>query len=120
MGSVSQRRPGKAKRGTCAEVALYQLRAQFGFLIPPDAVEEILTNPPVTAEAFVDAVLIAEGRNPELMLKQERRPLLEIVTDWVYDDGHGRGSMSDLPRFPPAGSPTSTLYSLLGPGSVAA
>jgi hypothetical protein len=69
-------------------------------LHPPDAEDAILANPPSDADAFVDAVLLAEGRNPDLILREDRRPLLEIVTDWLYDDGRGRGSMSDLPRFP--------------------
>jgi len=34
------------------------------------------------------------------MEKATRRELVAIVTDWVYDDGHGRGTLSGLPRFP--------------------
>jgi hypothetical protein len=97
---VTRLGPKRRTGGSCADAALSELCIQFGYCIPPEAADAMLANPPPDADAFVDAVLVAEERDPNLIPKEERRPLLEIVTDWLYDDGHGRGSMSDLPRFP--------------------
>jgi hypothetical protein len=97
---MSKLHPSKRRRGSRAEAALSELCIRLGYCIPPAEQEAILANPPPDAEAFVDAVLIAEEHDPNLVLKEQRRPMLEIVTNWLYDDGHGRGSMSDLPRFP--------------------
>jgi len=98
---MGRRRPGKTKRGSRAEVALSELCVRFGYCIPPDAAEAILANPPADAEAFVDAVLVAEGRDPWLVSSDDRRPMIETVSDWMYG-GHGRGSMSGLPLYPAA------------------
>ncbi len=71
-----------------AERALSELCSELGYcdcLYPP-AKEGILANLPPDAEAFVDAVLVAEGRDPNLVLKEDKRPMLEIVKKWgVYD-----------------------------------
>ena len=101
LRTMSRRRPSKAKRGSRAEVALSELCVRFGYCIPPDAAEAILANPPADAEALVDAVLLAEGRDPGTVSSDERRPLVETVSDWMYD-GHGRGSVSGLPLYPAA------------------
>ena len=73
------------------------------YCLPPDAAAAILANPPADAEAFVDAVLVAEGCDPGLVSSDERRPLLETVNDWLFDDGDGRGTMSGLPLYPSTG-----------------
>jgi len=99
---MSKRHPAKnPKRASRAEGALGELCAKLGYCLPPDDQEAILSNPPPDADAFVDAVLIAEGRDPNLMTKQERRPMLDIVGEWaVYDDARGVGSTSNRLRFP--------------------
>ena len=63
-GLMSRRRPSKTKRGSRAEVGTLRAMRSVRVLHTPDAAEAILTNPPADAEAFVDAVLIAEGRDP--------------------------------------------------------
>ena len=98
---MSRRRPSKTKRGSRAEVALTELCARFGYCIPPDAAEAILANPPADAEAFVDAVVVAEGRDPVMVSSDERGPMLETVNDWMFD-GCGRGTVSGLPLYPAA------------------
>jgi hypothetical protein len=86
-----------------AELALEDLCTELGYcdcLYPP-AKEAILANPPPDAEAFVDAVLLAEERDPTYVLKQDRRPMLEIVDKReVYGSDYDRGSGSTRPRFP--------------------
>jgi hypothetical protein len=91
----------QTKQASRAELALSELCSKLGYCecVYPPAKEQILGNPPPDAEAFVDAVLIAEGRDPNLILKQDKRPMLEIVKKWaVYDGGQERGSLST--RFP--------------------
>jgi hypothetical protein len=46
-------------------------------------------------------VLLAEGFDPKLSLKQDRRPMLEIVNTWaVYGGDYEQGSVTGRPRFP--------------------
>ena len=69
-----------------AERALEQLCVKLGYCLPPHEQEAILTDLPSDAEAFVDAVLVAEGRDPALITKQERRPMVEIAAKLAYPD----------------------------------
>jgi hypothetical protein len=91
---VSRRHPAKnPRRESRAELALSELCSKLGYCIPPDEQEAILANPPADEEAFVDAVLIAEGRDLNVVLRQERRPMLDIVTKWgVYDRANRAGA----------------------------
>jgi hypothetical protein len=101
-GTMSKRRPGRnARRASRAECALGEMRMTLGYCIPTAEQEEILSSPPPDAEAFVDAVLVAEGLDPNRLLTSRRSGMLDILTKWaVYDGGHGHGSISDRPRFP--------------------
>jgi hypothetical protein len=99
---MSGRHPSGSTRGSCAEAALSELCIKWGYCIPPVAAQAILADPPADADAFLDAVIVAEGLDPTLMSKTERRPMLEVVNDWLYDE-RGRGSVSDLPLFPTLG-----------------
>lgn len=84
-----------------AELALSELCSKLGYCLSPDDEEAILADPPLTQEAFVDAVLVAEGRDPSVILKQDRRPLLSIVDKWaVYKDEGESASFAERPRFP--------------------
>jgi hypothetical protein len=83
-----------------AELALSRLCSELGYCLPPDEQEAILRNPPEDAEAFVGAVLIAEGRDPRLVLKQDRRPMLDIVNRWAVYGGELPESVRDRPSFP--------------------
>ena len=89
-------------QGSRAETALDELCVTFGYCVPPDAAQAILARPHADADAFLDAVIAAEGLDPTLMSRTVRRPMLEVVNDWLYDE-RGRGSVSDLPRFPTVG-----------------
>jgi hypothetical protein len=99
---MSRRHPTKSKRGSRAEAALSELCVRFGYCIPPEAAQAILAQPSADADAFLDAVIVAEGLDPTLMSSTMRRPLIEVVNDWLYDE-RGRGSVSDLPLFPSVG-----------------
>jgi hypothetical protein len=92
--AASRRHPAKKpRRESRAELALSELCSKLGYCIPPDEQEAILANPPADEEAFVDAVLIAEGRDLNVVLRQERRPMLDIVTKWgVYDRANRAGA----------------------------
>jgi hypothetical protein len=92
-----------AKPGSCVEAALTELCAEYGYCLPDEAWEALLHNVPPSADAFVDAVLVAEGRDPVLVDALERDQLREVVRDWLFDDGDGRGTKSGLPRTPASG-----------------
>jgi hypothetical protein len=83
-----------------AELALAELCSKLGYCIPPDDRDAILADPPPDAEAFVDAVLIAEGRDLDIVLKAERRPMLDVVTQWAVYGEPETSSASDRPPFP--------------------
>jgi len=63
--------------------ALQELCVRYGYCIPPDRAAEIEAAPPATADAFVDAVLVAEGLEPWLIDKRTRRELRAVVTRFV-------------------------------------
>ena len=60
-----------------------------------------MREPPTDPDAFVDAILIADGEDPILADKQLRRWVSEAVRDWIFDAGHGKGTASGLPLRPP-------------------
>jgi hypothetical protein len=57
-----------------------------GYCLAPDDQDTILQHLPANPDAFLDAVLLAEGRDPRLITKQERRPMVEIVARLAYGD----------------------------------
>jgi hypothetical protein len=85
-----------------AEAALDELCRAYGYCLPSEKVEGILASVPDGPDAFVDAVLAAEGVDPPLANKDIRRQLRNVVCDWLFDNGSGRGTRSGLPRFPAA------------------
>lgn len=92
---MSRRHPGvNRKRPSGAELALGELCVKLGYCLPANEQDAILSKPPLDADAFVDAVLIAEGRDPYLISKLERRPMVEIATRLVYNDSEHRQSQS--------------------------
>jgi hypothetical protein len=86
------------KPATRVEALLYELCVTYGYCLPPNEQEALEADPPTDAYAFVDAVLIAEGMDPSLADKHARSELRDVVRDWLFDDGRGRGSKSGLPR----------------------
>ena len=47
-----------------AAKALDELCVRYGYCLPPDDYRRLIEDPPQDPEAFVDAVLVAEGLNP--------------------------------------------------------
>jgi len=88
------------KPASRAEAALGELCVKYGYCLQEERAEELLAEAPEDADAFVDAVLIAEGRNPTLVDTRERHELRDVVRDWLFD-GQGRGAKSGHPRLPP-------------------
>lgn len=90
-----------AKPESRAEAALWELCATYGYCIGGEQADALIADPPDDPDAFLDAVLRAEGfEHPELFDKHDREPLLEVVRAWLFDDGRGRGTKSGLPRVP--------------------
>jgi hypothetical protein len=88
------------KPRSCAEAPLTELCAGYGYCLPEEGWEGFVRDVPPDPDAFVDAVLVAEGRDPFLTDTRERHELREVVRDWLFDDGVGRGTKSGLPRTP--------------------
>lgn len=85
---------------SCAEAALHDLCLTYGYCLDPVKAEAILSDVPEDPDEFVAAVLEAEGVEPSLVEKHVRRELREMVCDWLFDDGRGKGTKSGLPRLP--------------------
>ena len=51
----------------------------LGYCLPPEEYEKIEANPPQTIDEFTDAVVKAEGFNPQLIDKEFRSPVREMV-----------------------------------------
>ena len=79
------------------EALLYDLCVTYGHCLPPEQQAVLLADPPQTADAFVDAVLRAEGDDPVTYDRHARADLTAIIEDWLFDDGSGKGSRSGLP-----------------------
>ena len=82
------------------EALLIDLCVVYGYCLPSEAQEELLANPPDNPETFVDAVVVAEGLDPTALDKRSRDQLADLVRDWLFDNGEGRGTKSGLPRLP--------------------
>jgi hypothetical protein len=79
------------------EALLDDLCRTYGYCLPPDEQEALLANPPQDVDAFVDAVLVAEGEDPALYDKRMRLELSDVIRDWLFDEGRGKGTKSGLP-----------------------
>ena len=97
---VSMRRPGRHQRvQSRAELALGELCTRLGYCLPSDITEVILASRPPDAESFVNAVLVAEGREPLSVAEAERDPMLSILAKWaVYELPDG--AVAERPAFP--------------------
>jgi hypothetical protein len=85
-----------AKPSTRLEALLYELCADYGYCLTPPEQLALFFEPPRDADAFVDAVLLAEGLNPNAIEKQARAALTDVVRDWLFDEGRGKGTKSGL------------------------
>jgi hypothetical protein len=78
------------------DAALEELCVKYGYCLPPDDRDRLLAAPPETADAFADAVLIAEGLD---LNGRDRATVVEVICDWLFEEGSGRGTRSGLPMF---------------------
>ena len=62
-----------------AHYLLKDLCVQLGYFLPPDDIARLTTNPPTDVDAFVEAVFVAEGFDPELVERRSRKAVREIV-----------------------------------------
>ena len=88
------------KPGSRAEALLYELCVKYGYCLPVDMAEAILAKQPEDADEFLDAVLVANGGGPAIMDARARNQLRDVVCDWLFDQGRGRGTQSGLPDYP--------------------
>ncbi len=51
----------------------------YGYCLESDDRNRIIAAPPATVDAFTDAVIVAEGRDPVLMERRDRRKLRRMV-----------------------------------------
>jgi hypothetical protein len=86
-----------------AELALEEICSRLGYCDALARKDVFFADRPKDADAFVDAVLLAEGMEPQLVpISGQRRALLDIVDKWaVYDDRPTHDELS-RPRFPSA------------------
>jgi len=85
-----------AKPETRVEGLLWDICARYGFCLPPEESEALISAPPPDVASFVDAILVAEGIDPMFCDKHTRAYLGEAVRDWLFDEGQGRGTKSGL------------------------
>jgi len=83
-----------------AEAALRELCADYGYCGASQKGLEFLATTADDPDAWVDGVLAAEGIELPLADKEARRQVREVICDWLFDEGRGRGTKSGLPRFP--------------------
>lgn len=57
------------------ELLLSELCVELGFCLPPDAQARLKSDPPVDADDFTDAVLRAEGLDPQMVPRHLHRDL---------------------------------------------
>jgi hypothetical protein len=88
------------KPETRVEALLDELCRVYGYCLRPEDEAALLADPPQDMDAFVDAVLVADGEDPSLFDKRMRSELSDVVRDWLFDDGRGKGSKSGLPLVP--------------------
>jgi hypothetical protein len=61
------------------DLLLYELCVKLGFCLPPEETMKLVENPPEEVDAFVDAVIRAEGLDPTILDSRVRRQVSELV-----------------------------------------
>ena len=64
---------------------LSELCVTHGYCLPPDAQQALQAAPPLEPDAFIEAVLRAEGRDPLLLDTHELRELTDVARKWVHE-----------------------------------
>jgi len=62
------------------EALLNQLCIKNGFCLPSDELRRLSADPPQEVDAFANAVILAEGLNPEMLSKQTYRAVRETIS----------------------------------------
>jgi len=86
-----------AKPTTRVEALLDEVCVGYGYCLPPKEEAVLIAEPLQEVNAFIDAVLLAEGLNPSTLDKRARLELTEVVHEWLFDEGRGKGTKSGLP-----------------------
>ena len=86
-----------SKPTTRVEALLHELCIGYGHCLPPDEQAALTAEPPKDEDAFVAAVLLAEGLDPAVLDKRARLALTDLVRQWLFDEGRGKGTTSGLP-----------------------
>lgn len=81
-----------SKPATRLEALLDELCAGYGYCLPPDRKADLLAQPPQDVDAFVDAVLQAEGLDPSLCDERTRLDLSDVVRAWLFDERRREGN----------------------------
>ena len=63
------------------EKLLNDLCLRLGYCLPGDDQQAIITDPPMTVDAFTDAVVTAEGFDPVLMATEQRQQVRRMVAE---------------------------------------
>jgi hypothetical protein len=64
---------------------LSELCVKLGFSLPPDEQPRLLNSPPPGVDALTDAVLLAEGIDPQLTDEDLRRQVRECVARYLEE-----------------------------------
>jgi len=79
---------------TRVEALLTELCTRYGYCLAPEDEAALVADPPQDVDRFLDAVLLAEGLDPDLFDKGRRRELSEVVRRWLFgetDEGRESG-----------------------------
>ncbi len=71
-------RPGERPR---VELVLYELCTQLGFCLSGEATKAIISNPPKDPDAFTEAVIVADGLDPETVDRHLRRQVRACIVE---------------------------------------
>jgi hypothetical protein len=77
--TVSGNLAGCDNRQVNTGMLLDQLCVDLGYCLPPDERIRLIDDPPQTVDAFTDAVIAAEGRDPVLIDKASRQEVRRVV-----------------------------------------
>jgi hypothetical protein len=76
-----------SSQGNTSEVGrlLSELCSKLGFRLPPDEQARPLDSPPPGVDALTDAVLLAEGFDPQLADEELRRQVRDCVAKYLEE-----------------------------------
>ncbi len=58
---------------------LEDLCVRLGYCLPPEDQQRIINDPPASVDGFTDAVVVAEGFDPDLMATEQRQQVHRLV-----------------------------------------